>query len=95
VWVTLDNADDFVRNEILLAFELEKQVIPVRLGVPRVPVERLPDGLTSTGPRIKKSISGSTSKPPPTDCHWQGHHGLRQKLSLLQVLAGSQRTSIV
>src|SRR5262249_42645463 len=41
----LDNADDFVRNEILLAFELGKQVIPVRLGVPRVPAERLPDEL--------------------------------------------------
>jgi TIR domain len=41
----LDNTDDFVRNEILLAFELEKQVIPVRLGVPRVPAERLPDEL--------------------------------------------------
>jgi hypothetical protein len=41
----LDNADDFVRTEILLAFELGKQVIPVRLGVPRVPAMRLPDEL--------------------------------------------------
>jgi len=41
----LDDPDDFVRNEILLAFQLEKQVIPVRLGVSRVPAERLPDEL--------------------------------------------------
>jgi len=41
----LDNDDDFVRNEILLAFQLEKQVIPVRLGVPRVSAGCLPDEL--------------------------------------------------
>jgi hypothetical protein len=41
----LDDPEDFVRREILYAFELGKQVIPIRLGIPRVPVEDLPEEL--------------------------------------------------
>jgi len=41
----LDDPWDFVRREILHAFEHGKQVIPVRLDTPRVPVEELPDDL--------------------------------------------------
>lgn len=41
----IDNPDDFVRREIRLALELGKQVIPVRLDVPRIAAESLPDDL--------------------------------------------------
>jgi hypothetical protein len=38
----LDNPNDFVRREILLALDLRKAVIPVRLGVPRPTEADLP-----------------------------------------------------
>lgn len=38
----LDDPADLVRREILRAFELKKQVIPVRLGVPRMKPADLP-----------------------------------------------------
>ncbi|TCO48920.1 toll/interleukin-1 receptor domain-containing protein [Actinocrispum wychmicini] len=41
----LDDPADFVRREIQLALEHGKQVIPVRLDVPRVRAEHLPDDL--------------------------------------------------
>jgi hypothetical protein len=41
----LEDPRDFVRREILHAFQLGKQVIPVRLGVPRLPVAELPEEL--------------------------------------------------
>jgi TIR domain len=41
----LDDPRDFVRREIIHAFEHGKQVIPVRFDVPRVPAEELPDEL--------------------------------------------------
>lgn len=41
----LDNPDDFVRREILLALDLHKEVIPVRLGVPRPDSADLPPEL--------------------------------------------------
>ncbi len=41
----LDDPEDFVRREILYAFEQDKQVIPVRLGIPRVSIDDLPDEL--------------------------------------------------
>ncbi|AXX30418.1 toll/interleukin-1 receptor domain-containing protein [Actinosynnema pretiosum subsp. pretiosum] len=41
----LDDEDDFVRREILLAKELDKQVVPVRLDVPRIPRRHFPEDL--------------------------------------------------
>jgi hypothetical protein len=41
----LDDPADFVRREIRLAFELDKQVIPVRLAVPRLTAADLPEDL--------------------------------------------------
>lgn len=38
----IDDPDDYVRREILLALQLGKNVIPVRLGVPRPGHEDLP-----------------------------------------------------
>ncbi|MEV6908536.1 toll/interleukin-1 receptor domain-containing protein [Amycolatopsis sp. NPDC051071] len=44
----IDDPEDFVRREILTAFELGKRVIPVRMDVPeRVPAEELPEVLRS------------------------------------------------
>lgn len=42
---SLENEDDFVRREILAAFEHGKRVIPVRLGVPRLSAADLPSAL--------------------------------------------------
>jgi hypothetical protein len=41
----IDDPNDFVRREILTAFELKKQVIPVRLDVRRFTAEELPKPL--------------------------------------------------
>lgn len=41
----LDDPDDHVRREILHALELGKQVIPVRLDVPRLSTQDLPEAL--------------------------------------------------
>jgi hypothetical protein len=41
----IDLPDDFVRREILAAFELNRTVIPVRLGVPRLQKADLPPKL--------------------------------------------------
>lgn len=41
----LDDPDDHVRREILHALELDKQVIPVRLDVPRLSTQDLPEAL--------------------------------------------------
>jgi hypothetical protein len=51
----LDDPADFVRREILLAMELGKNVIPVRLGVPRLPADApLPAELA--GLRVRQDI---------------------------------------
>lgn len=42
----IDQADDFVRREILLARKLAKQIIPVRLGIPRIKADQLPSELS-------------------------------------------------
>ncbi|GLZ43596.1 toll/interleukin-1 receptor domain-containing protein [Actinokineospora sp. NBRC 105648] len=39
----IDDPSDFVRREITMALRLDKQVIPVRLGVPRVDPAALPE----------------------------------------------------
>ncbi|MCP2167240.1 toll/interleukin-1 receptor domain-containing protein [Goodfellowiella coeruleoviolacea] len=41
----LDDPDDFVRREILTAFELGKVVVPVRLNTPRLSRDELPPAL--------------------------------------------------
>lgn len=38
----IDQPDDFVRREILLAHELDKRIIPVRLDTPRLTSNQLP-----------------------------------------------------
>jgi hypothetical protein len=42
----IDRSDDFVRRELLLAHRLDKKIIPVRLGVPRVTKRQLPKVLS-------------------------------------------------
>lgn len=41
----IDNPTDFVRREILLAMELDKQIIPIRLETPRLSAKDLPEVL--------------------------------------------------
>ncbi|WP_410564505.1 toll/interleukin-1 receptor domain-containing protein [Amycolatopsis sp. cmx-4-61] len=59
----LDDPDDFVRREILTAFELGKQVIPVRLDVRRFSAAELPEPLASLPELQDIHIHCRTTKP--------------------------------
>ncbi|QFU90761.1 toll/interleukin-1 receptor domain-containing protein [Amycolatopsis sp. YIM 10] len=59
----LDQPDDFVRREILHAFELGKQVIPVLLETTRVPEEKLPPELRKLAGLQEIKIGFRSSKP--------------------------------
>lgn len=58
----LEQEDDFVRREILAAFELGKRVIPVRLGVPRLSESDLPPELAPLAKKQDIEIRFRSSK---------------------------------
>lgn len=59
----IDDPDDFVRREIIIAFDLKKQVIPVRLDVPRFTAEELPEPLKRLPELQDIHIHCRTTKP--------------------------------
>lgn len=59
----IDDPDDYVRREILLALELGKDVIPVRLGVPRLAAEDLPPELRTLPDRHDIELQFRTTGP--------------------------------
>ncbi|KFU78399.1 TIR domain-containing protein [Amycolatopsis lurida] len=63
----IDDPRDFVRREILLAFELGKRVIPVRLDVPeRVRADELPESLRPLS-KLQDIAIGFRSASPDID----------------------------
>jgi hypothetical protein len=59
----IDDEKDFVRREILLALELDKPVIPVRLGTPRLSTSDLPPELRVLPDRQDIELQFRTAGP--------------------------------
>jgi len=59
----IDDPDDYVRREILLALGLGKNVIPVRLGVPRLTAADLPPELRQLPARQDIELRFRTTGP--------------------------------
>jgi hypothetical protein len=59
----VDDPDDFVRREILLAMAHDKAVIPVRLGIPRLAAADLPEELRPLLTRQDIEIRFRTTGP--------------------------------